>query len=157
MHEQLPPQPLTTIMVVEDETSIRRLLGTTLRRHGYQVLEAATGQEAIDRFGEHRDAVNLLITDIRMPQMTGPELIATLRASKPDLKVLCISGCVATVPAELVAEVSVLQKPFSRQELIAAVGQIVNVQPARSDGTVPSAHTSDGDRTPPRTPRTPAN
>jgi two-component system cell cycle sensor histidine kinase/response regulator CckA len=137
MHEQPPEQPLKTIMVVEDETSIRRLLGTTLRRNGYQVVEAANGQEAIDRFAEHRDAVNLLITDVRMPQMTGPELIRTLRASKPDLKVLCISGCVATVPAELIADVSVLQKPFSHQELIAEVGRIVNDHPGRSNGTVP--------------------
>ena len=157
MPEPPPEHPLTTIMLVEDEASIRRLLGTTLRRNGYQVLEAATGQEAIDRFAEHRDAVNLLITDVRMPQMTGPELIRTLRASKPDLKVLCISGCVATVPADLVAEVSVLQKPFSHQELIAAVGRIVNDHPGRPDGTVPSPHASDGDRTPPRTPRTPAS
>ena len=132
-----PPVPHTvpkTIMLVEDEPSIRRLLGTTLRRSGYEVLEAANGQEAIASFAAHRDAVSLLITDVRMPQMTGPELIRTLRASKPDLKVLCISGCVATVPAELAAEVSVLQKPFSRQELIAEVGRIVNDHPGHSNG-----------------------
>jgi len=134
MHEQPPEHPRETIMLVEDDDSIRRLLGAALRRNGYQVLEAANGQEAIDHFAEHRDAVNLLITDVRMPQMTGPELIRTLRASKPDLKVLCISGCVATVPAELAAEVSVLQKPFSRQELIAEVGRIVNDHPGHSNG-----------------------
>ena len=156
MHEQPPEHPLTTIILVEDEAPIRRLLGTTLRRNGYQVLEAATGQEAIDRFAEHPDAVNLLITDVRMPQMTGPELIRTLRASKPDLKVLCISGCVATVPSELAAEISVLQKPFSRQELIAEVGRIVNDHRG-SNETVPPAHAPDETAHSPGTPRTPAS
>jgi CheY-like chemotaxis protein len=136
MPEQPPEHPLTTIMLVEDEVSIRRLLGTTLRRNGYQVLEAANGQEAIHRFAEHRDTVSLLITDVRMPQMTGPELIRKLRASKPDLKVLCISGSVASVPVEIEAEVSVLQKPFSRQELITEVRRIVDDQPRRSNVTV---------------------
>ncbi len=156
MHQHPPDHPLTTIILVEDEASIRRLLGTTLRRNGYEVLEAATGQEAIDRFAEDPDAVNLLITDVRMPQMTGPELIRTLRASKPDLKVLCISGCVATVPAELAAEVSVLQKPFTRQELIAEVGRIVNDHRG-SNETVPLAHAPDGTAHPAGTPRTPAS
>jgi two-component system cell cycle sensor histidine kinase/response regulator CckA len=141
-------------MLVEDEASIRRLLGTTLRRNGYQVLEAATGQEAIDRFAEHRDTVHLLITDVRMPQMTGPELIRTLRASKPDLKVLCISGCIASIPDDLAAEISVLQKPFSRQELIAEVGRIVNDRPGRSNETVPSAHAPDETAHPAGTPLT---
>jgi len=125
MHEHPPEHLVTTIMLVEDEPAIRRLLGTALRRSGYAVVEAANGQEAIDQFAQHRDAVSLLITDVRMPQMTGPELIRTLRVSKPELKVLCISGCVASVPAEIEAEVSVLQKPFSRQELITEVGRIV--------------------------------
>lgn len=120
-HRDAPPK---TIMLVEDEPSIRRLLGTTLRRSGYEVLEAASGQEAIASFAEHRDAVSLLITDVRMPQMTGPELIRRLRASRPDLKVLCISGCVSSVPEEIEKGVSVLQKPFSRQELISKVGRI---------------------------------
>jgi CheY-like chemotaxis protein len=125
MVEQLPENPAKTIMLVEDEPSIRRLLGTALRRSGYTVLEAANGQEAIDSFAAHEDAVNLLITDVRMPQMTGPELIRRLRASRPDLKVLCISGCVSSVPPEIEREVTVLQKPFSRQELIAKVDRIV--------------------------------
>lgn len=125
MHESLPENPLKTIMLVEDEPAIRRLLGTALRRSGYTVLEAANGQEAIDSFATHQDDVSLLITDVRMPQMSGPELIRRLRASRPDLKVLCISGCVSSVPVEIEQDVSVLQKPFSRQELIAKVGRMV--------------------------------
>jgi CheY-like chemotaxis protein len=124
MHESPPENPLKTIMLVEDEPAIRRLLGTALRRSGYTVLEAANGQEAIDSFATHQD-VSLLITDVRMPQMNGPELIRRLRASRPDLKVLCISGCVASVPVEIDNDVAVLQKPFSRQELIAKVGRLV--------------------------------
>ena len=125
MHESPPENPLKTIMLVEDEPAIRRLLGTALRRSGYTVLEAANGQEAIDSFATHRDDVSLLITDVGMPQMNGPELIRRLRASRPDLKVLCISGCVTSVPVEIEHDVSVLQKPFSRQELIAKVGRMV--------------------------------
>jgi len=126
MHEPVRDPSAKTIMLVEDEPSIRRLLGTALRRCGYEVLEAANGQEAIASFAEHRDAVSLLITDVRMPQMTGPELIRRLRATRPDLKVLCISGCVSNVPDELGDGVAVLQKPFSRQELISKVGGIVS-------------------------------
>ena len=121
----LPENPLKTIMLVEDEPAIRRLLGTALRRSGYTVLEAASGQEAIDSFETHQNDVSLLITDVRMPQMTGPELIRRLRASRPDLKVLCISGCASSVPVEIERDVAVLQKPFSRQELIAKVDRLV--------------------------------
>jgi CheY-like chemotaxis protein len=118
-------RPLKTIMLVEDEPSIRRLVGTALRRNGYQVLEAANGLEAIDRFAAHQDEVDLLITDVRMPEMAGPELIRRLRASKPDLKVLCMSGCVASVPHEIGSEVALLQKPFSGQDLLTQVGRLV--------------------------------
>jgi CheY-like chemotaxis protein len=125
MQPPVSGSPLKTIMLVEDEPSIRRLVGTALRRGGYQVLEAANGLEAIDRFAAHQDEVDLLITDVRMPQMAGPELIRRLRASKPDLKVLCMSGCVASVPEEIGNEVALLQKPFTGQDLLNEVGRLV--------------------------------
>ena len=126
MEQPLTGSRLKTIMLVEDEPSIRRLVGTALRRGGYQVLEAANGLEAIDSFAAHQDEVDLLITDVRMPQMAGPELIRRLRASKPDLKVLCISGCIASVTAEIGEEVTLLQKPFTGQDLLKQVGRIVD-------------------------------
>jgi CheY-like chemotaxis protein len=93
-----PPSPTTikgreTILLVEDEPSVRKLVRICLRRFGYQVLEASKGSEALNLWREHRSRIDLLFTDMVMPEgMTGLELADRLRAEKADLKVIVSSG-----------------------------------------------------------------
>ena len=108
--------PLATILVVEDEAGIRALVRKILRRQGYEVLEAASGQGALTLREEHAAPIDLLITDVLMPQMGGPELVDRLRAQALDMKVLYVSGYPddATIYAgELSPGTAVLQKPFT--------------------------------------------
>jgi len=82
-----------TILLVEDEPAVRALTRQTLERHGYRVLEASHGREALRLWEEHRAAVDLLLTDLVMPEgLGGLELARRLRASKPGLKVVYTSG-----------------------------------------------------------------
>ena len=87
-----PAAPLATILVVEDEAGIRALVRKILRRQGYQVLEAANGQDALALLRDHAQRVELLITDVLMPQMGGRELVERLQTQGHDMKVLYVSG-----------------------------------------------------------------
>jgi len=106
---------LATILLVEDEPAIRQLMATALERAGYRVVQAKNGADALKRFDE---TVDLLLTDLRMPYVTGNELITELRLRRHSLKVLAFSA----YPAEpLDPGVAFLSKPFVRADLIHAV------------------------------------
>ncbi len=81
-----------TILIVEDDISVRRLVCRTLENAGYNVLHAACGKEAIEIFDCFRQPIHLLITDIVMPQMDGRLLAERLRSNHPDLKILFMTG-----------------------------------------------------------------
>jgi two-component system cell cycle sensor histidine kinase/response regulator CckA len=105
-----------TILLVEDETSVRLLARDFLRRKGYQVYEAATGRDAEEIWRQHAAGIDLLLTDLVMPGgMNGRELAERLRAEKPDLKVIFCSGYSAAVLGENYLPTErerFLQKPF---------------------------------------------
>jgi CheY-like chemotaxis protein len=103
-----------TILLVEDEPAIRRLMTIALQRAGYRVVEARNGTEALTAFAPD---VDLLLTDIRLPYLNGNEVIARLRARRQTLKVLAFSGYPMNAPDG----VPFLQKPFVRDELLRAV------------------------------------
>ncbi len=109
-----------TILLVEDEAGVRRLAREMLLRQGYTVLEAASGPDALELWSQHGGAIDLLVTDVVMPQMSGRELAERLREARPDLKVLYMSGYTNDVIARhgvLEAEVAFLQKPFAAESL----------------------------------------
>lgn len=81
-----------TILLVEDESAVRSLLSMLLRRKGYTVLEAANGPEALDVYACHGDRIHIVLTDVVMPEMPGPSLVARLRQATPGLRVLYMSG-----------------------------------------------------------------
>src|ERR1700722_4922937 len=123
-----PPAPLATILVVEDEAGIRALVRKILRRQGYQVLEAANGEDALALCREHGRRVELLITDVLMPQMGGPELVERLQTQGHDMKVLYVSGYTddATIySGELPAGTAFLQKPFTLGSLLDKVKEVL--------------------------------
>lgn len=105
-----------SVLLVEDESSVRALMRFVLQQAGYQVLEAADGIEALDVNAGHRGVIDLLITDVVMPNMGGPQLAETLEQAYPDMRILFISGY--NEDAELQARIHAgksdfLQKPFS--------------------------------------------
>lgn len=125
-----PAPQLGTILVVEDEDTVRRFARLALERHGFRVVEAATAQEALDR-GQSDPSIALLLTDVVMPRMNGPELAEHLRKARPGLPVLFMSG----YPSSLVLanghidrSVNLLSKPFTTAQLIAAVRATLTAQ-----------------------------
>jgi len=95
------------ILLVDDEPSVRKLIRISLERAGYAIVEAGNGQEALSKFSED---VNLVLTDIIMPQMNGLELARRVGESHPDLPILFMSGFNEEFHG--LAPVQYLQKPF---------------------------------------------
>lgn len=108
-----------TILLVEDETSIRTLIRAALVSAGYSVFVAADGEEGVRLFDEHGSRIDLLVTDMRMPRLGGLDLIDLLRQRRKTLKVLCITGY--PVPGAEGRQDDILYKPFTREELLKAV------------------------------------
>jgi CheY-like chemotaxis protein len=118
-----------TILLVEDEERVRRMMRTILRRAGYNVLEAHNGHEAMRVSQEHPGDIHLLVTDVIMPLMGGPDLAEKLNATRPDTKVLFLSGY--TDNAQLVrgarsSRVGFLQKPVTPEALARKIREILD-------------------------------
>ncbi len=124
------PRGTETVLLVEDEPSVRELAVRTLRQQGYQVLEAANGDEALRVFQEHaEEAIHLLLTDVVMPRLGGKELADRLKAMHPDIKVLFISGYTNNAIVHhgvLKPGITFLPKPFSPQMLAHKVREVLD-------------------------------
>jgi two-component system cell cycle sensor histidine kinase/response regulator CckA len=113
-----------TILVVEDEPGIRRIVATVLKRDGYPVLEANNPWEAAELLGSGLFHVDLLLTDIMMPGMTGPDFARELLEMQPHLKVVFATGCSREEvkrTMQLVDHKYFLQKPYTAEQLLEAV------------------------------------
>lgn len=111
-----------TVLLADDDESLRRVVEYNLREDGYEVLTAADGRTALQRFQESR--VDLVLTDVRMPEMTGFELLTHLKTMQPDLPVIVLTahGTIdAAVEAMKAGAFDYLTKPFSRDQLQATV------------------------------------
>jgi DNA-binding NtrC family response regulator len=109
-----------TVLLVEDEDGVRRLLRRILENAGYAVLEASDGDEAEKLFDTHAGSIDLLVTDIIMPHCGGPELFQRLLRRAPALRVLYMSGYTnqsTAQQAEIDAGLPFVQKPFTAEEL----------------------------------------
>jgi CheY-like chemotaxis protein len=118
-----------TVLLAEDEAPLRQLAALLLREEGYTVLEAGRGQEALEAAGRHQGEIHLLVTDMVMPGMSGPELVAQLHRLRPDLKVLYMSGYSEDIIAhrvELQPGTTFLQKPFRSAALLLKVRQVLD-------------------------------
>jgi two-component system cell cycle sensor histidine kinase/response regulator CckA len=117
-----------TILLVEDETSVRRMLREALSRAGYRVWEAGNGAEALEQWAREIEMIDLVVTDVIMPMMNGLQLMAELRKRRPSIKVVCMSGH----SEELIrqqggpdAPFDLLQKPFLPDALVRKVREIL--------------------------------
>ncbi len=121
-----------TVLVAEDEDGVRELLRKVLTEFGYTVLTARHGRDALMVAGDRSSGVDLLVTDVVMPEMNGRELAETLRDHQPDLKVLYISGY---TDDEVVQrgisgrEVAFMRKPFASEELVRRVRAVLDATP----------------------------
>jgi len=115
-----------TVLVVDDEPAVRHLASTMLRRAGYTVVEANNGPEAERIAGEHKGGIDVLLTDIVMPGVRGPELATRLRTARPGLRVVYMSGYRDTEPLADVerGEAVFLAKPFARAALLGAITRV---------------------------------
>ena len=111
-----------TVLLAEDESGIRKLMTKSLERAGYRVVAAADGIEALEQAAA-LDTIDLLLTDVVMPRMGGPELRQRLQALRPGLQTLFVSGYAPDSPrsARLATDDVLLQKPFRPQALLEAV------------------------------------
>ncbi len=110
---------------------MREIARQFLESGGYTVIEAKDGSEGIKLFRESRDTIDLLVTDMVMPGMTGQELAVTLQRENPELRVIFMSGYsehAATEMADADPGVRLLTKPFSRASLLRTVREILGAQ-----------------------------
>lgn len=117
-----------TILVVENGDMLRPLLCEILKREGYRILEAKDGNEALLLWDRNLGAVDVVVTDVVMPNMSGKQLVERLRLSKPEIKVIYISGYQSSVLAtgnKFGANATFLQKPFRPAELSKTVREIL--------------------------------
>ena len=117
-----------TVLVVDDEPEIRKLVSAMVGQVGYTVLTADSGEHALTLYRHHKEAIDLLITDVVAPGMSGPMLADQLTALQPGLKVLFISGYDNTqVVQKYVVEKghALLTKPFTLEQMQAKVREIL--------------------------------
>lgn len=117
-----------TILLVDDEPQLLQLVKKALQSEGYEILDARHGPAALATALKHRGSIQLLITDMQMPDMNGDELAAALRRDRPDLSVLYISGCAggpAYRPRDGRPNDSYLPKPFAMADLVSRVRDLV--------------------------------
>jgi CheY-like chemotaxis protein len=117
----------STVLVVDDEPLIRQISRRTLESHGYQVTEAASGLEAIELLS-HGAPLDLLIADLDMPELTGDEMVRRIRAARPDLKVLYVTGHIDLLmdARPLWYGEAFLEKPFKPTALREAVALLLH-------------------------------
>jgi CheY-like chemotaxis protein len=123
-----------TILLVEDELGVRQLVREMLNRLGYKIHEASGAAEAMRIFDRHQASIDLLLTDVIMPQMSGRELAERLKILRPSLKILYISGYTDDMLAHhgvLESNVFLLQKPFAPDELAKKMREVLDAPAAR--------------------------
>lgn len=121
-----------SVLVVDDETAVRRFAARVLDRDGYDVLEATDGAEALEVVQSQKASIDVVVSDIVMPRLNGVELMQALSVSHPDLPVILMSGYATAALSDLgiATPCSILTKPFPAERLLAEVHRCVR----RRDG-----------------------
>ena len=121
-----------TVLVAEDEEAVRQIIEKALDAHGYRVLSARDGAEALERASVYAGQIDLLVTDVVMPDMNGRELARRLVETRPNLRTLYLSGYTddATLHRGVLQQgVAFLQKPFSLRMLARKVREVIEARP----------------------------
>jgi response regulator RpfG family c-di-GMP phosphodiesterase len=118
------------VLLVEDEEMVRGMARQVLEMNGYHVLEASHGKEALRICEQHKGRIDLMVTDVVMPQMSGRELAECLASSRPETKVLFVSGYTDDAIVHhgvLDGNVNFLQKPFTPDALAHKVSEVLSM------------------------------
>ncbi|HET7481850.1 MAG TPA: ATP-binding protein [Actinomycetota bacterium] len=116
-----------TVLLVEDEESVRSVAARILNANGYEVVDAADGHDAIERLRGDGGRVSVVVTDVAMPGMSGPELAAELAEVRPDVSVVLMSGFSSDVVAATGGDLArYVQKPLIAEDLLAKVSDAIN-------------------------------
>lgn len=110
-----------TLLVIDDDDHVRGLCCRCLSGAGFRVLDADNGFDALLIAAKHEGHIDMLITDVEMPQIGGPELVQAFQTLWPFTKVLFMSGCNDPDRTQLSSEATFLKKPFSPQKLVRTV------------------------------------
>jgi len=120
---------MASILIIDDDSGFRKMIRHMLEKEGYQVLEASDGNEGIEVY--HSKKVDLVITDIFMPEKEGIETIIDLRRDNPDVKIIAVSGggwkgdFDALKIAEAFGVQKAFEKPFERDEMLKTVSRLL--------------------------------
>jgi PAS domain S-box-containing protein len=123
-----------TVLLAEDEASVRLLAARILGERGYKVLAAAEGKEALSMAEEFGGEIHLVLTDVVMPGMSGRELVSRLETIRPGIKALYISGYADNAivhQGTLDSDVAFLQKPFTAESLARKIREVISARPTR--------------------------
>jgi two-component system, cell cycle sensor histidine kinase and response regulator CckA len=121
-----------TILLVEDEEAVRSFAARALKMRGYTVLEAATGEAALETVRRYSEVIHLLITDVVMPNMDGPTLVRAVTRLQPEIRIIYMSGYAKDVfrkGGERAEEVHFLPKPFGLKQFVAKVKEVLSGAP----------------------------
>jgi PAS domain S-box-containing protein len=132
------PKGTETILVLEDEESLRAVTCECLSAGGYSVLQAGRGDHAIEVAQQYKEPIHLILSDVVLPDISGPSAVETVRALHPETKVLFVSGY-AEVPVaqKLIKEGAILlQKPVSRSDLMRKVDEILHLRIPSAEGVL---------------------
>jgi PAS domain S-box-containing protein len=124
VEKPVPKRHRATILLVEDDEIMRSLTRQLLQEQGYTVIDADDGKSALEAIAAHPGPIDLLLTDVVMRRMSGPELVERLHASHPHLKVVYMSGYTGELMAErevLKRDITLLEKPFTRATLLSTI------------------------------------
>ena len=124
-----PPRGSETVLLVEDEPAVREMTQAALQRHGYTVLSAASAAEALEIARANHGAIDVVLTDVVMPGMSGPQLVERLREDQPRLAALFMSGYTSDAVLRHgieTGEADFLQKPFSTSALATKLRQVLD-------------------------------
>ena len=129
------PRGTETVLVVEDDAVVRTLIRKVIEQHGYTVLDAVSGPAALALAEQEPGAIHLLVTDVVMPEMSGPDLVIQLTAARPGLKVLYLTGYADAATANRTPagrDTLLLQKPFTPEELALKVREALDYTGTRA-------------------------
>ncbi|MEW6733730.1 MAG: response regulator [Acidobacteriota bacterium] len=117
----------TMVLVIDDESSIREIIKSSLEAYNYQVVAAGNGVEAIGLYASHRDSIQVVITDIMMPRMDGEATIRALKQMQPNIKIIAISGLSPTgIDIDVLNDVwAFLPKPFTAKALLSTLREVL--------------------------------
>jgi two-component system cell cycle sensor histidine kinase/response regulator CckA len=122
-----------TILLVEDEDSVRRVVETMLKRHGYEVLSSTSAAEAMAIVDRHPKTIDLVITDMMMPGMNGREMAERLLKQRPTMRVLFVSGY--GEPVDSLGGRAFLQKPFTIDEMTHKIHEVLHASPQQKSAS----------------------